>query len=117
VYLEKCGIPTSTVVTTGFHKSARLEAQALGAPALPLVVIPHPVAHLAVKDVLELAEAAFESITASLSSKQGELAPDYGVNYILPHERQEQDEECSSGCKILPGKLSIGKQDTIHVGG
>jgi hypothetical protein len=117
VYLEKCGIPTSTVVTTGFHKSARLEAQALGAPALSLVVIPHPVAHLTVKDVRELAEAAFESIAAALSSKQGELAPDYGVNYILPHERQEQDEECSNGCNVLPGKLSSGKEETIHVGG
>lgn len=105
MYLEKCGIPTSTVVTTGFHKSARLEAQALGAPALPLVVIPHPVAHLAVKDVQELAETAFESILTSLSSKQGELPPDYGVKYVLPHERQEQEKECNSGCKILPGKV------------
>jgi hypothetical protein len=117
VYLEKCGIPTSTVVTTGFHKSARIEAQALGAPALPLIVIPHPVAHLAVRDVRELAEAAFESIAASLSGKQGEAAPDYGVNYMLPHERQKQDEECSSGCDVLQGKLLSGKQDTIHVGG
>lgn len=116
MYLEKCGIPTSTVVSTGFHKSARLEAQALGAPALSLVVIPHPVAHLAVKDVRELAEAAFESIAASLSSNQGELAPDYGVNYVLPHERQRQDEECSSGCKILPGKLLSGEQESIHAG-
>ena len=116
MYLEKCGIPTSTIITTGFHKSARLEAQALGAPALPLVVIPHPVAHLAVKDVQELAEAAFESIAASLSSKQEELAPDYGVNYVLPHERQKQDEECSSGCKILPGKLLSGKQESIRMG-
>jgi hypothetical protein len=105
VYLEECGIPTSTIVTTGFHTSARLEAQALGASALPLVVIPHPVGHLAVKDVQELAEAAIESIAASLCSRQGELALDYGVNYVLPHERQEQKEECSSGCKILPGKL------------
>ncbi len=116
MYLEKCGIPTSTIVSTGFHKSARLEAQALGAPALPLVVIPHPVAHLTVKDVQELAEAAFESIAASLSSKQGELAPDYGVNYVLPHERQKQNEECSSGCNVFPGKLLSGKQDTIRVG-
>ena len=106
MYLEKSGIPTSTVVTTGFHKSARLEAQALGALALPLVVIPHPVGHLAVKDVQELAEAAFESIVASLSRKQGELAPDYAVNYVLPHERQEQQaEECSSGCDVFPGTM------------
>ncbi|HBB16351.1 MAG TPA: hypothetical protein DCZ97_04855 [Syntrophus sp. (in: bacteria)] len=114
MYLEKCGIPTSTIVTTGFHKSARLEAQALGAPALPLVVIPHPVAHLAVKDVRELAEAAFESIVTSLSGKQGEAAPDYSVNYVLPHERQKQDEECSSGCDVLPGNRLSGKQDAIH---
>lgn len=116
MYLEKCGIPTSTVVTTGFHKSARLEAQALGALALPLVVIPHPVSHLTVRDVRELAEAAFESIAASLSSKQGEFTLDYGVNYILPHERQEQDEKCGSGCSVLPGKLSSGKQESIPVG-
>ncbi len=116
MYLEKCGIPTSTVVSTGFHKSARLEAQALGAPALPLVVIPHPVAHLAVNDVRELAEAAFESIAASLSGKQGESAPDFGVNYVLPHERQKQDEECGNGCNILPGKLLSGQHESIRVG-
>jgi hypothetical protein len=116
VYLEKCGIPTSTIVTTGFHDSARLEAQALGAPALPLVVIPHPVAHLTVKDVQELAEAAFASIIESLSGKQGELAPDYGVNYVLPHERQKHDEECGGGCDVLPGKLLGGQRDAIHAG-
>jgi len=104
VYLEKHGIPTATIVTTGFRNSARLEAQALGAPALPLVVIPHPVAHLAVKDVRELAEAAFESIAAALSGELGGPAPDYGVDYVLPHERRNQDEPCISGCNVLPGK-------------
>lgn len=116
MYLEKHGIPTSTIVTTGFHKSARLEAQALGAPALPLIVIPHPVAHLAIKDIQELAEASFESIAGSLSNKQGELTPDYIVKYVLPHEKQAQEEECSSGCNIFPGKMLGNKQDTIHVG-
>jgi hypothetical protein len=116
VYLEKCGIATSTIVTTGFHRSARLEAQALGATALPLVVIPHPVGHLAVKDVQELAEAAFESIEASLSNKQGELTPDHSVHYVLPHERRAQEEECASGCNIFPGKMLNNKQDAIDMG-
>jgi len=61
------------------------------------------VAHLAVKDVREMAEAAFESIVASLAGKAGELAPDYGVDYVLPHERLQQGGECSAGCTILPG--------------
>ncbi len=116
MYLEKRGIPTSTIVTTGFHKSARLEAQARGATALPLVVIPQPVGHLAVKDVQELAEAAFESIEASLSNKQDDLKPDHSVHYVLPHERRAQEEECGSSCNIFPGKMLDNKQDTINAG-
>ncbi len=116
MYLEKRGIPTSTIVTTGFRNSARLEAQALGATGLPLVVIPHPVGHLAVKDVQELAEAAFESIETSLSNKQGELTPDHSVPYVLPHERRAPEEECASGCNTFPGKMLGNKQDTVEAG-
>lgn len=42
--LAREGVPVATIVTTKFVTEARFVARATGIPALPIVVVPHPVA-------------------------------------------------------------------------
>ena len=42
--LARSGVPVVALVTEEFEEEARFVARASGMPALPLVVLPHPVA-------------------------------------------------------------------------
>jgi hypothetical protein len=99
VYLEKRGIPTATVVTTGFHEHGRINAQNIGAPDLPLIVLPHPVGQLAPSDVDQMAQASLDAVLAALMAAKGSLRLDYLVNYILPNRPGQTDGECED-CKV-----------------
>lgn len=83
MYFETRGIPTVTVVTTAFHRPARLQAQNKGMAALPLIILPHPVADLKEGDLRELVEAAYPQIVAALT-RGTPAGLDYPVDYTLP---------------------------------
>jgi hypothetical protein len=87
--LEKKGIPTVTIVTQPFHKPARLNAAAMGAPHLPIVILPHPVGDLTEKDLQELARAAYPKIVSALTA-QDTKEIDYVVDAILPGDAEKE---------------------------
>ena len=74
MYLEKVGVPTSTVVSTAFLKHGHLAAKNLQMEALPLLVTPHPLNDLTPEQVRELAQAAYPIVIEQLTG-MGEQAP------------------------------------------
>jgi hypothetical protein len=66
VYLEKLGVPTSTVVSTAFLKHGHLAAKNLQMEDLPLLVTPHPLNDLTPEQVLALAKAAYPIVVEQL---------------------------------------------------
>ena len=68
MYLEKQGVPTSTVVSTAFLKHGHLAAKNLQMEDLPLLVTPHPLNDLTPDQVHDLARAAYPIVLAQLTS-------------------------------------------------
>ena len=97
--LTEVVVPTATVVTAGFHEHGRIKAQNIGAPDLPLIVLPHPVGQLAPTDVGHMAEASLDAVLAALTAAKGSLRLDYVVNYTLPNRPDQADGECED-CKV-----------------
>jgi hypothetical protein len=58
------------VVTDVFAAKSRLEAEALGVPELPLVVLPHPVGQRSPEEIRDLTDAALASIEAALKGRR-----------------------------------------------
>ena len=83
MYLEKRGVPTSTVVSTAFLTHGHLAAKNLQLDALPLLVVPHPLNDLTPDQVRELARAAYPVVIEQLTG-QGKLAPHTHVSYVRP---------------------------------
>jgi hypothetical protein len=54
--LEKCGIPTATVVTTEFVRETELQRRALGMDDLHPVIIKHPVSSITEAEIAERVE-------------------------------------------------------------
>lgn len=65
--LEKLGVPTVTLCTDVFLGLAKDEARALGMPALPIVVIPHPLGGEPPERVQARGEGAVEGVIAALT--------------------------------------------------
>jgi hypothetical protein len=86
VYLEKRGVPTSTVVSTAFLTHGRLAAKNLQLDELPLIVTPHPLNDLTPDEVRELARSAYPAIIEQLTG-QGALAQHTRVDYVHPAAR------------------------------
>lgn len=88
MYLEKRGVPTSTVVSTAFLTHGHLAAKNLQMEALPLLVTPHPLNDLTPDQVRELAQAAYPIVVEQLTG-MGQQAPHTHVNYVHPAARTE----------------------------
>jgi len=91
VYLEKRGVPTSTVVSTAFLTHGHLAAKNLQMEALPLLVVPHPLNDLTPDEVRELARAAYPVVIEQLTG-QGAQAPHTQVNFTHPASRHHTGE-------------------------
>jgi hypothetical protein len=66
VVLEAKGIPTVTICSDAFISLAKAIAASKGMSSLRLVVIPHPIAGIAVEQVRAKADNAFDEIAQSL---------------------------------------------------
>ncbi len=65
--LERRGIPTATFVTHAFDKYARGLCRMQGMEALPIVVIPHPIAARPVEELREKVKKVHAELRAALS--------------------------------------------------
>lgn len=55
-----------TLITTAFEKAAQARAAILGMPALPIVVMPHPLASKSAAEAKAIAASLIESIAKGL---------------------------------------------------
>ena len=90
MYLEKLGVPTSTVVSTAFLKHGHLAAKNLQMADLPLLVTPHPLNDLTPEQVHDLARAAYPIVLEQLTG-MNKQAPHTHVKFEHPagHAHQE----------------------------
>jgi hypothetical protein len=68
--LERRGVPTATVVTHVFKDYARGLCRMQGLDALPIVVIPHPVAARPEPELRERVRAVHGELRAALTKNQ-----------------------------------------------
>ena len=69
IQLERKGIATATVCTSGFRNAGVKQATMLGIPGLPIVDIPFPFASLPPEDARKRGAQAFDAIVAALTQK------------------------------------------------
>ena len=67
IQLERKGIATATVCTSGFRNAGTKQATMLGIPGLPIVDIPFPFASLPPDDARRRGAEAFDAIVAALT--------------------------------------------------
>ena len=67
MFLERRGIPTATFVTHAFDKYARGLCRMQGMEALPIVVIPHPIAARPTAELREKVRKVHAQLRAALS--------------------------------------------------
>lgn len=67
VELERKGIATVTLCTTGFRNAGMKQASMLGIPDLPIVDIPFPFASLPPEQARARGVEAFDAIVAALT--------------------------------------------------
>lgn len=65
--LERQGIPTATICTSGFVNAGMKQATMLGIPNLPIVDIPFPFASLPPDQARMRGAEAFDAIVAALT--------------------------------------------------
>ena len=70
VELERTGIATVTVCTTGFRNAGMKQASMLGIPGLPIVDIPFPFASLPPEQARSRGAEAFDAIVAALTKSE-----------------------------------------------
>ena len=68
VELERKGIATVTLCTTGFRNAGMKQASMLGIPALAIVDVPFPFASLPPEQARARGVEAFDAIVAALTS-------------------------------------------------
>ncbi len=88
MYLEKRGVPTSTVVSTAFLTHGHLAAKNLQLDDLPLLVLPHPLNDLTPDEVRDLARAAYPVVIEQLTG-QGKQALHTKVDFVHPASRNK----------------------------
>lgn len=66
--LERAGVPTVAVATDLFAGTARNEAELYGLLALPIAIVPHPVAGSSAQSVRDRAEWAAAEIAMALTA-------------------------------------------------
>ena len=67
VVLERKGVPTVTLCTTGFHNAGTKQAAMMGIPGLAIVDIPFPFASLAPEQARARGTEVFDAIVAALT--------------------------------------------------
>ena len=67
IQLERKGIATATVCTSGFRNAGMKQAAMLGIPGLPIVDIPFPFASLPPDEARARGVQAFDAIVAALT--------------------------------------------------
>ena len=67
VDLERRGIPSAFVATTGFVDAAAAQAEALGFSAVARVFVPHPVQDRTDDELRAYADDAYDAIVAAVS--------------------------------------------------
>ncbi len=60
--LRKRGVMTALICSDPFRNLATTQAEVLGVPALPLVMIPHPLGGLSLQDVQKRADVAVPQV-------------------------------------------------------
>jgi hypothetical protein len=68
--LERRGIPTATFVTHAFAAYAKGLCRMQAMAALPIVVIPHPIASRPVSELREKVQAVYAQVRAALTGGQ-----------------------------------------------
>jgi hypothetical protein len=67
MFLERRGVPTATFVTHAFDKYARGLARMQSMEALPIVVIPHPIAARPREELRDKVRAVHEQLRVALT--------------------------------------------------
>jgi hypothetical protein len=67
MFLERRGVPTATFVTHAFDKYARGLCRMQGMEALPIVVIPHPIAARPTAELREKVRKVYAELRTALS--------------------------------------------------
>jgi len=70
IQLERKGIATATVCTSGFRNAGMKQAAMLGIPGLPIVDIPFPFASLPPAEARARGAQAFDAIVAALTQRE-----------------------------------------------
>jgi hypothetical protein len=70
IQLERQGIATATICTSGFRNAGMKQAAMLGIPDLPIVDIPFPFASLPPENARARGVDAFDAIVAALTKSQ-----------------------------------------------
>lgn len=70
IELEKRGSPTVSICSHEFVALGKAEAEALGMANLPMVIVPHPIGGIDLKEVAKKADDAFEDMIQALSVSQ-----------------------------------------------
>lgn len=78
------GIPTATVCTSEFVFLGQAEAEALGMPGLPILVVPHPIGGINPEGVKARADAIVEEVVAALTRPREVLLQHYRGLYAGP---------------------------------
>lgn len=68
VALEGSGVVTAFVASTEFVDAAAAQARALGYADVPAVFVPHPIQDRTDAEMAALADAAFETILAAVTT-------------------------------------------------
>ena len=71
IQLERKGIATATLCTTGFINAGQMQAQVMGIPDLPIVGIPFPFASIPPDQARQRGAEAVEAIVAALTKGGG----------------------------------------------
>lgn len=69
VELERRGVATATIVTSGFSSAAKAHRELLKQPELPYFVVPHPIVSMADNELQASADAIFDGIARAISKK------------------------------------------------
>jgi hypothetical protein len=68
VELELMGVPTAVIVSEWFEPLGHMEADSLGLPGLPLLVVPHPIANRPAEELVEIGRALADRAIAGLAA-------------------------------------------------
>ena len=77
-------MPTAAVVTTSFTTLAQTYAKSQGIPALPFVVVQHPVGGLQPDEASQRIVPVADELLEALTLPPEELAPRFDGRYISP---------------------------------